>query len=115
MDDSSFEKLANATLKGLMAAIEDALPDAIEDIDLQGSVLTIELAAGGTYVVNKHAANQEIWLSSPKSGAAHFAFDPASGEWRSTRGGADLHARLGAELGEVAGMSLTLTPAGREG
>lgn len=115
MDDSTFEKLADATLKGLMEAIEAALADEIEDIDLQGSVLTIELAAGGTYVVNKHVANKEIWLSSPKSGAAHFAFDPASGQWQSTRGGAELHARLGAELGAVAGTPLTLTPAGQEG
>jgi frataxin len=115
MDDSSFEKLANATLKGLMAAIEDAMPDALEDIDLQGSVLTLELVDGGTYVINKHAANHEIWLSSPRSGAAHFAFDAASGSWLPTRGGEDLHQRLSAELSAIAGEAVELAPLGREG
>lgn len=110
MDSSAFEILANATLKDLLSAIEDAIPDAIEDIDLQGSVLTIELIDGGTYVINKHAANQEIWLSSPKSGAAHYAFDAGSGRWQPTRGGQDLHATLSAELGQIAGEAVELAP-----
>ena len=115
MDESTFEKLANATLKALMAEIEEALADAIEDIDLQGSVLTLELADGGTYVINKHTANKEIWLSSPKSGAAHFAYDGGSRRWLPTRGGDDLHARLSAELGAVAGAAVELAPVSLEG
>jgi frataxin len=110
MDETRFEKLADATLKALMAGIEDAAGDAIEDIDLQGSVLTVELADGGTYVINKHAANQEIWLSSPRSGAAHYAFEPASGRWQPTRGGADLHAVLSAEFSAIAGAAVELAP-----
>ena len=110
MDSPAFEKLANATLKDLLSAIEDAIPDAIEDIDLQGSVLTIELIDGGTYVINKHAANQEIWLSSPRSGAAHYAFNEASGSWQPTRGGTDLHTTLSAELGAIAGEAIELAP-----
>jgi len=110
MDEATFEKLADATLKALMAEIEEAAGDAIEDIDIQGSVLTIELEDGGTYVINKHAANREIWLSSPKSGAAHYAFDSASGRWQPTRGGADLHATLSAEFSGVAGEAVELSP-----
>jgi len=115
MDESTFEKLANATLKSLMAEIEEALPDDIEDIDVQGSVLTLELVDGGTYVINKHAANKEIWLSSPKSGAAHFAYDGASRRWLPTRGGADLHARLSEELSAIAGEAIELSPVSLEG
>lgn len=115
MDEATFEKLANATLKALMADIEEAIADQIEDIDLQGSVLTLELADGGTYVINKHAVNKEIWLSSPRSGAAHFAYEVASGRWLPTRGGEDLHARLSAELGAVAGQAVELTPIARQG
>ncbi|TDQ84225.1 frataxin [Dongia mobilis] len=110
MDEATFDKLADATLKALMAEIEDGVADGIEDIDLQGSVLTIELEDGGTYVINKHAANKEIWLSSPKSGAAHYAFDPASGRWQPTRGGADLHAVLSAEFSAIAGAAVELAP-----
>ena len=107
MDAPEFDRRASETLKRLMIAIEDGMGDEIEDIDLQGSVLTIELNDGGTYVINKHAANQEIWLSSPKSGAAHFKPD-ASGQWLPTRGGDNLHARLDAELSAVLGAPLGL-------
>ena len=107
MDAAEFDRRASETLKRLMIAIEDGMGDEIEDIDLQGSVLTIELSDGGTYVINKHAANQEIWLSSPKSGAAHFK-PSESGEWLPTRGGEHLHARLEAELSAVLGAPLGL-------
>ena len=53
----------------------------------------------GTWVVNKHAPTRQIWLSSPKSGARHYAFDAASGLWQDTRGGGELLATLSAELG----------------
>ena len=62
----------------------DAAEDA--DADLREGVLTIELDSGGTYIVNKHAPNREIWVSSPKSGAWHFAFDAARNAWCDTRG-----------------------------
>ena len=32
---------------------------------LQQGVLTLTLAGKGTYVLNKQAPNQQIWLSSP--------------------------------------------------
>jgi frataxin len=107
MDAAEFDRRASETLKRLMIAIEDGMGDALEDIDLQGSVLTVELSDGGTYVINKHAANQEIWLSSPKSGAAHFK-PGESGAWLPTRGGETLHARLEAELSAVLGAPLGL-------
>lgn len=107
MDAIEFDRHASETLKRLMIAIEDGMGDAIEDIDLQGSVLTIELVVGGTYVINKHAANKEIWLSSPKSGAAHFKVD-GLGQWLPTRGGDNLHARLEAELSAILGGPLGL-------
>ncbi|MBI2254955.1 MAG: iron donor protein CyaY [Proteobacteria bacterium] len=108
MDAAEFDRLASDTLKRLLIAIEDGMGDVIEDIDLQGSVLTIELIDGGTYVINKHAENKEIWLSSPKSGAAHFKPDTAGRQWLPTRGGDNLHARLEAELSAVLGAPLGL-------
>ena len=78
MDDSSFTKLASETLASLTHNIEDVLGDRA-DIDLQDGILTIDLDEGGRYVVNKHLPNRQIWLSSPLSGAAHFAYDPRRG------------------------------------
>ena len=109
MDDSEFDRRATLTLQRLTRAIEDALEDVLDDIELQGPVLTIKLEDGGTYVINKHGASQEIWLSSPRSGAAHFRPDPGSGAWLPTRGGEPLHARLEAELAGVLGRPLGLT------
>ena len=91
MSSSAFETLADSLLEALEAGIGD-------DADLQGGVLTLE-ADQGTWVVNKHAPTQQVWLSSPKSGARHYGFDAASGLWKDTRGGTDLLSTLNAELG----------------
>jgi frataxin len=101
MTDSAFENLADSLLEALEAEIGDHA-----DAELQGGVLSVE-GGGGTWVVNKHAPTAQIWLSSPRSGAHHYAFDGASGLWQDTRGGGDLLATLAAELG----VSLTWRPA----
>jgi frataxin len=102
-DDSSFAKLADEALAGLMQRIDDALGDRA-DVDLREGILTIDLDDGGRYVINKHVANRQIWLSSPLSGAAHFDHHPERG-WISTRGGGTLYALLEEEL-----SSLSRTP-----
>jgi frataxin len=93
MSDSAFETLADS----LLATLEAALGDHV-DAELQGGILTVE-GDEGTWIVNKHAPTGQIWLSSPKSGARHYAFDAGTGQWRDTRGGGDLLTVLGAELG----------------
>lgn len=93
MTESAFESLADS----LLATLEEGLGPC-GDAELQGGVLTLE-GDGGTWVVNKHAATRQLWLSSPKSGARHYAFEASSGLWQDTRGGADLLATLSRELG----------------
>lgn len=93
MADIPFESLADS----LLAALEGGIGDHT-DAELQGGVLTVE-GDGGVWLVNKHAPTRQIWLSSPKSGARHYAFDSGTGQWRDTRGGDDLLAVLSAELG----------------
>ncbi len=95
MSDSSFESLADS----LLEALEEGLGN-VADAELQGGVLTVE-GDGGTWVINKHAPTRQIWLSSPKSGARHYAFDAGSGLWRDTRGSGDLMTILAGELGAV--------------
>ena len=95
MSDSSFESLADS----LMEALEEGLGN-VADAELQGGVLTVE-GDDGTWVINKHAPTKQIWLSSPKSGARHYAFDEGSGLWRDTRGPGDLMTILAGELGAV--------------
>ena len=93
MTDSAFESMADS----LLAALEEAIGEHA-DAELQGGILTVD-GKDGTWMVNKHAPTRQIWLSSPRSGAKHYAFDAASGRWQDTRGGADLLAHLSAELG----------------
>ncbi|WIM14222.1 iron donor protein CyaY [Enhydrobacter sp.] len=93
MTDSAFESLADS----LLEALEEDIGDHAE-AELQGSVLTVE-GEGGTWIVNKHAPTRQIWLSSPRSGARHYAFDPGSGLWQDTRGSGDLLTTLSEELG----------------
>jgi frataxin len=106
LDDSSFTTLADDALAGLMQSIEDVLGDRA-DIDLRDGILTIDLDDGGCYVVNKHVPNRQIWLSSPFSGATHFAYDPEQG-WIATRGGKTLHTLLGEEISTLTGTSVSL-------
>ena len=106
MDQSAFETLADETLGELMERLEAQLAD--DDVELTGGILTIELADGRQYVINKHGPNRQLWMSSPVSGAWHFAWDSEAGEWRSTRGAETLHRLLEAELTAIVGTGVAL-------
>lgn len=108
MDESRFHILADTLLQDLVDAIDEAVGDDL-DVDLQGGVATVDMGEGHQYVINKHAPMRQIWVSSPVSGAWHFAFDEASQSWRSTRDpGAELRALLGGEIGEATGKAIAL-------
>ena len=92
MSEQVFETMADSLLEHLEEAIGGHA-----DAELQGGVLTVQ-AGAGTWLVNKHAPTRQIWLSSPKSGAHHYAFEASSSLWQDTRGGPDLLATLAAEL-----------------
>jgi frataxin len=82
LDESRFTTLAEEMLEQVADTMDDLVGDQV-DVDLHGGILTLSLPGGGQYVLNKHAPNRELWLSSPVSGAWHFAY--ADGDWISTR------------------------------
>ncbi|HYM31738.1 MAG TPA: iron donor protein CyaY [Candidatus Cybelea sp.] len=106
LDERAFETLTETLLRRWAAAIEDSGADDL-DVELQGGILTLEGKAG-TFVLSRHNPLRQLWLSSPLSGASHYARDDATGAWRSTRGGADLAATLGGELKRAAGADVVL-------
>lgn len=108
MDESRFESLAEDTLARFMDAIDEALGDEM-DVDLENGILKIELDNGGQYVINKHGPNRQIWMSSPVSGASHFAYDEGAATWVSTRGGDKLIDVLAAELEKAGGAPVDLS------
>ena len=97
MTDPVTEQAFASMADSLLHYLEDTLGE-VTDAELQGGVQNIQGEAG-TVLVNKHAPTRQIWLSSPKVGARHYAFDPASGLWRDTRGAEDLLSTLSDELG----------------
>lgn len=105
MNQVEFERRATQALDRLFEQIDEQLGDWL-DVEMVGGILQIGLPDGSAYVINKHAPNREIWLSSPRSGAWHFA----AGEdaWRSTRGTEELTALLSGELAAASGRAVRL-------
>jgi frataxin len=104
---ASFDVTASRLLERFYDRMESVLAD-VAEVDYEGGILNVTLEAGGTYVINKHAPTQQVWLSSPRSGAWHFALDAASGAWRDTRQGKDLIELLSGELEAATGIAVAL-------
>ncbi|MDH5488851.1 MAG: iron donor protein CyaY [Rhodospirillaceae bacterium] len=105
--DNEFNVMAEQTIENLFDSIERELSHMAE-VDLEGGILNVELDDGRVYIINKHAPNRQIWLSSPLSGAHHFSFDGGVGAWVSTRGSAQLIAMLEDELTSINGGPVNL-------
>jgi CyaY protein len=100
MTESEFLDVSEA----VFAKIEMALDDVEFDVDTlrAGNVLEIEFEDGSKVIVNRHAANQEIWLAA-RSGGYHYRF--IEGQWINTRGDgeffADVTTAISAHAGEA--------------
>ncbi len=106
IDEAAFESLAAQTLQRFAVRIEEA---SIElEVDLEDGVLNIETEDGSIYLVNKHSAMRQLWLSSPVSGAGHFDYNAENKVWESTRGGEPLEKILERELTAAAGTPVKL-------
>lgn len=104
MDDKEFNRLADAALARLEAALEESGADL--DFELAaGGVLEIEFADRSKIVVNRHAVAQEIWVAA-KRGGFHFRWDGAA--WRDTRDGSELFAKLADLASQQAGEDVAL-------
>lgn len=68
----NFDSAVSIILQNIVDSIEANDPDYLYDIDFDGDIVTIT-KNDQTWVVNKHSAAKEIWLSSPVSGPYHFA------------------------------------------
>jgi frataxin len=82
IDKSEYLQIIDDLLRTLEGKYEDSL--AFEEVNLNGGVLTLELNNGSVFVINKHEPTQELWLSSPLSGAHHFKYIETS--WQSKAG-----------------------------
>lgn len=78
MDETLFDKIAEAELHALEDALGDIDPDECE-VENASGVLTLSLAGGGKLVVNSHRAARQIWLAAYLPGVRQaWHFSPAA-------------------------------------
>ena len=98
MKETNFLKLAKQEILYIQDKLENSSREECLDIDLLDDILYVKLEDSSTYVINKHAVMKEIWLSSPTSGAFHFAYDHKAERWVDGKQN-ELRELLGRELG----------------
>ena len=80
----NFQNLAKKTLDDIFNIVEKKSQDF--DVDFEGENLIIEIN-NSTFVLSIHNPTQQIWMSSPVSGAHHFEYKAEGSDykWISTR------------------------------
>lgn len=107
MNESEFERIADAAIAALERAIEAGVPDA--DVQTKGSgLLEVEFEDGSKMVINRHGAAREIWVAA-KSGGFHFRHDGV--EWRDTRDGTELFVAVSRLASQHCGTQVRLSAA----
>ncbi len=109
LSEPAFHVAADATLAAVeaaAAALEDAVPGA--DVTTASGVLSLNLGARGTYVINKQAPTRQIWWSSPVSGPRRYDYDARAAVWVSARDGREHLAQLAEEVRALTGVALDL-------
>lgn len=108
LSDGQYNKIANHYLETLSDDLEelaDTYPQL--DVELTQGVMTLTVAEGRTYVINKQPPNKQIWLSSPYSGPKRY--DLVRGRWVTLRDGSALTDLLVRELADALGLEVELT------
>lgn len=104
MNESEFERIADAAIAALERAFEAGAPDA--DVQAKGTgMLEVEFEDGSKMVINRHSAAREIWVAA-RSGGFHFRYDGTG--WRDTRDGAEMFAAVSRLASQQAGVPVRL-------
>lgn len=106
-NESIFRDQVSATLEFLFASLEEEDEGGALDIDLHDGVLTVATHAGHTFVINRHAPNRELWLSSPLTGGSHFSYNPRMKDW-TLKDGRTLTIVLSEEISQSTGAEFRL-------
>ena len=81
MNETEYHRLADALLAQLEQILEPADQSGLIELESGKDMLTIELEDGKQFIVSKHNASKQVWLSSPVSGGLHFTYDATNKEW----------------------------------
>ncbi|TFK23119.1 Frataxin [Coprinopsis marcescibilis] len=99
-----YHRLSDFTMDSMLERLESILDDIGSpnyEVEYHSGVLTLNLGAHGTYVINKQPPNKQIWLSSPFSGPARYDYSEELDDWIYLRDGRSLGDLLNTELGEA--------------
>lgn len=113
MDEQNYHRLASVTLEALQDVFEEEADDQPQlqmDVEYSDGVLNVIIGSRGTFVMNKQAPNQQIWLSSPVSGPLRYDFEPSSVSWINSRDRHPLLTRLVDDYMELVGRELDFGP-----
>ena len=107
----SFHRVADDTLECLQDQFEALVEDEeVEgaDVTCESGVLEIDLGQSGTYVINKQAPNEQLWLSSPISGPFRYDYSREVGAWVYSRDNHRLEDKLSDELSDILGTPVCI-------
>lgn len=79
MEHSQFIKLSKQELNELYDLVDES--SFAGDFDLINDILYI-YSEDGDFVINQHSPTNQIWLSSPVSGAGYFSYDSETKKWK---------------------------------
>lgn len=82
MNEAAFVRYVTNYLDTLLEKIETSYWSVVE-CELSEGVLKIQTETNGIFIINRNIPRQELWLSSPFSGGAHFSY--SGQEWLNTR------------------------------
>lgn len=106
MDESSYQRLADAAFRAIGDGFENVDPDLV-DCEPSGDVVTLTLRGGKKCVVNTQRPARQIWLAA-NARAWHFSWDPEAHRWMDDKGrGDELFATLRAIVKEATGADVT--------
>lgn len=97
MEKTRFEQAAEETLETLAHWLEAHDASGQLEVEYSDGVLTITLPSSRQYVLNRHRVTEQLWWSSPVSGAKYFTLRE-DGNWRD-REDKELKGLLTGELG----------------
>ena len=101
MQEKDFLKFCEQILVQLSENIEIKDKNSKLDVEYSDGILTIIIeATSQTYIINRHAASQKIWYSSPITGADYFVFDEKAQNWLDFKG-EKLEEKLFSELENI--------------
>jgi iron donor protein CyaY len=104
MNETEYHRLADALLAHLEQILEPADQSGLIELESGKDMLTIELEDGKQFIVSKHNASKQVWLSSPISGGLHFTYNTEKKDW-CLADQRELSTILLAELKQLAGVS----------